>query len=370
MLYLDNAATTKVDEKVVDEMIKYFSKNYGNSNSKFYSLANESKNAIRLSKSRISSFLNCSTDDIYFNSGATEGNNTILKCVAMMLQTKGKHIISTEIEHSSILGSLKFLENMGYEVTYLKVDQTGSISLDEFKKSIRADTIIVSVMYVNNEIGTILPIENIGLICNDNNIFFHTDATQAVGKIPISFNSIKGLNALTFSGHKIYGPKGIGAILMKNSNSPFYQNYQPLVHGGEEKFSAGTPNIPGIVGIGKACEILDASIDENIKKISKLDEHLIQLLDKNYGDSIIFNNDFNCRIKGIINVRFRGINNEILLKNISSSVAASSGSACSNLKASHVLLAIGLTEKEARESIRFSLTHNLKKSDLEIFNEL
>ncbi|MFI3329349.1 MAG: cysteine desulfurase family protein [bacterium] len=357
MLYLDNAATTQVRQEVLDEMLKYFTEEYGNPNSKFYDLAVNATKAVNLAKERVSNLIKCNIDDVIFNSGATEGNNTIIKCIARMLKNKGNHIITTSIEHSSVLDSCKFLEKEGFNVTYLPANNEGNIDINDFKKAITKETILTTVMYVNNEVGSILPINEIGQVCKDKKIFFHTDATQAVGKLKFSFNEIVGLNALTFSGHKIHGPKGIGVLIVKDSYSEYFDHFEPLIHGGgESKFRNGTANVPGIVGIGKASELVENELEESLLKLEQLDSNLIKMLKEKFKDKVIFNNDFDNRIKGIMNVRFLGINNEVLLKTIAPLIGASTGSACSNLSTSHVLSSMGLNSNEIKESVRFSLS--------------
>ncbi len=371
MLYLDNAATTQVRQEVLDEMIKYFQEEYGNPNSKFYDLAVNATKAVNLAKERVSNLIKCNIDDVIFNSGATEGNNTIIKCIARMLKEKGNHIITTSIEHSSVLDSCKFLEKEGFEVTYLPVNNEGNIDINDFKNAITDKTILTTVMYVNNEVGSILPIEEIGQVCKEQNIYFHTDATQAVGKLKFSFNKIEGLNALTFSGHKIHGPKGIGVLIIKDSYSEYYDNFEPLIHGGgESKFRNGTANVPGIVGIGKACELLLEELNESLLKLEELDKYLMKILKDKFKDKVIFNNDFSNRVKGIVNVRFVGINNEVLLKTIAPVIGASTGSACSNLTSSHVLFNMGMSEKNIKESVRFSLSSSSSKDCLEVIKKL
>lgn len=354
MLYFDNSATTKVLKEVLDEMLPYFSIIYGNPEAKFYSQAIDAKDAVELSRKRVSTLLRCMNNEIIFNSGATEGNNTVLKCVAEDFQNESE-IITTKIEHSSILEVCKYLEKKGNKLEYLTVDNHGKINVEELDGKINENTKLVSIAWVNSEIGTIQDIEKISKICKDKKVLLHIDATQAVGKIKIDLSKNKGISFLTFSAHKIGGPKGVGVLFKRNE-----VKLQPLIHGGEQEYGlrGGTVNVPGIVGCGKACELIYKNFETYNNQIKKNSNLIKSLLIKKFGNQIVINNDFIDVIPSIINVRFIGINNVVLLHAISPYAAASTGSACSNTKPSYVLKEIGLNDKEISESIRLSIGYD------------
>jgi len=370
MLYLDNASTTKVSQTVLEAMKPFLSLEFGNPDSQYYELAENAKKAIDNSRIQVSELLKITKDEVIFNSGATEGNNTVIKGIAKLLKSKGNHIISTTVEHSSVFETLKSLETEGIEVTYLKVNNKCEIDINEFMISIRPTTILVSVMWVNNEVGTVFPIEKIAEICLLKKIFFHTDSTQAIGKIDIDLSLIKGISFLTFSGHKINGPKGIGALIIRKDSLGFTPKLPPLIHGGEQEFGfrAGTSNTPGIVGLGAACNDIKL-IEVRNNNLDILEKRILEILFIKYSDFIVINNDFN-RVKGILNLRFKSINNQILLKNSIEIFNASTGSACSNSKPSRTLLSMGLSHKEVSESIRISISHNTKIDELEVLKVL
>ncbi len=358
MLYLDNSATTKVLQEVLDEMIPYISDFYGNPSSLYYEQALKAKEAISVARHRVAEFINCDDDEVIFTSGATESNNFVLKGYSHANRKKGNHIIVSSIEHSCIINTSKFLEECGYEVTYLPVNSNGFVELSELKKAIRDDTIIVSIMWANNELGSINNIKDISEYCHSKGICFHTDATQYAGKGKIDLKEYSCIDFLSMSGHKFYGPKGIGIVFVRKDENGLYPDITPLIHGGEQEFGlrSGTLPVHQIVGIGKAAEIANIKLDENIKLLKKYEKQFIERMKSVFGDKVKINNDFENKIPGLVSVRLKGFNNQLFLKQASSIISASTGSACSNSKPSYVLKACGYTDEEIRETIRFSLS--------------
>lgn len=350
-VYLDNASTTKVDEKVLKEMIPFFTENYGNASS-LHIKGSESKNAIEKVRRQISSKLNCDEKEIYFTSGATESNNLALKGLFLKNFPEKNHIITSKIEHDSILETCKYLEKQGAKVTYLDVDKEGFINLEQLNKSITEKTFLISIMQANNEIGTIQDLEQIGKIAKEKNILFHTDATQSFTKIPINVKKMN-IDLLSASSHKIHGPKGVGFIYIKEKTK-----IEPLLHGGghERKMRSGTENIPGIVGFGKAIEI---SNEKENAKISKLRDKLIQGILNSITQTKLNGPKGNKRLPNNVNISFTNVEGEAIggyLEN--KGIYVSTGSACmsNTLSSSHVLKAIGLTDLEQNSSIRLSLS--------------
>ena len=353
-IYFDNAATTPVRKEVYEEILPYFMQYYGNASS-VYTIARQSKKALETAREQVAKALHADPGEIYFTAGGSESDNMALKGVAEALEKKGKHIITTKIEHHAILHTCEYLEERGFEVTYLPVDEYGKISLEELKKAIRNDTILISVMFANNEIGTIQPIKEIGAIAREKGIYFHTDAVQAVGHVKIDVEEMN-IDLLSLSGHKLCGPKGIGAIYIKKG-----VNIKPLIHGGaqEKRRRAGTENIAGIVGLGKAIELASEELEENTKKLVALRDKLIHgILEKIPYSKL--NGHPTDRLPGNCNVSFEFIEGESMLLLLDSKgIAASSGSACTSgsLDPSHVLLAIGLPHEKAHGSLRLTLEH-------------
>ena len=353
MIYLDNAATTKTAPEVVDAMLPYFSEYYGNA-STIYSLGAESKKAMDHARQTIADSLGAKPEEIYFTAGGSESDNWALKATAEAYASKGKHIITTKIEHHAILHTCEYLEKRGFEITYLNVDRDGLISLDELKAAIRPDTILISVMFANNEIGTIEPIAEIGEIAKEHGVLFHTDAVQAYAQVPIHVDEMH-IDMLSASGHKINGPKGIGVMYIRKG-----VKILSFIHGGaqERKRRAGTLNVPGIVGIGKAAEIAKNTMAERSAKEISLRDHLIDriLTEIPY---VRLNGDRHDRLPNNVNVCFRYIEGESMLILLDQAgVCASSGSACTSgsLDPSHVLLAIGLPHEIAHGSLRLTLS--------------
>ena len=366
-IYFDNSATTKISKEVLDEMMPYLTEKYGNPSS-IYSLGRESKDAIDTSRERISKSLNCKFNEIYFTNSGTESDNWAVKGIAFANKDKGKHIITTNIEHHAVLHTCEYLEKHGFEITYLPVKENGIIDIKDLKEAIRDDTILISIMYANNEIGTIQPIKEIGEIAKERNIYFHTDAVQAVGNIDIDLKKLN-IDLLTYSGHKINGPKGIGVLYIKQGT-----NIDNLLHGGgQERGKRGsTENVAGIVGIGKATEIANDNIEEKTKYLKNLREKCIEEIMKNIPDTIL-NGDTEKRLPGNVNVCFKYIEGEsILLMLDQLGICASSGSACTSgsLDPSHVLLAIGLPHEIAHGSLRLSFSKDNTEEEIKYLLEV
>lgn len=361
-VYLDNAATTKVRPEVVEAMLPYFTEIYGNA-SAVYDFGQKCKQAIEDARETIGSSIGTWASNIYFTAGGSESDNWALKGVAEVYKDKGKHIITTKIEHHAILHTCAYLEQQGYEVTYLDVDADGLVSPEDVKKAIRPDTILISVMFANNEIGTIEPIEEIGAIAHEHGILFHTDAVQAYAQVPIDVEKMH-IDLLSASGHKLNGPKGIGFLYIRQG-----LKLKSFIHGGaqERKRRAGTENVPGIVGLGKAVEIAMATMDERIKKESELRDYLIARIE----DEIPFAKLNGHRVKRLpnnINFCFRFIEGESMLIMLDmAGICGSSGSACTSgsLDPSHVLLAIGLPHEIAHGSLRLTLSDEITKEQLD-----
>jgi cysteine desulfurase len=369
MIYLDNNSTTKVDKRVLEAMMPYLTEIYGNSENLYYEIAEKAKIAVKNSEKIILQSLNCEDYNIIFTSGATEGNNHILKGISGYSQNKN-HIITTNVEHSSVYNTCKYLETVGFKVTYLDVDSECQIDLNKLKEAITEQTILVSIMWVNNEVGSIFPIYEISKICKENGILFHTDSTQALGKVKIDL--IKdGPDFLTFSGHKIYGPKGIGFTLIKKELSSENSKLIPLIHGGNQQsgLRSGTLPVPLIVGLAKAVEIVTKELDENNKNLTTLENLLINKLSEKLGNLLEFNNNFGNRVRGTINIRIKTLNNQVFLKEISSMLAASAGSACSVFYPSRVLKFMGFSDLHISQSIRISLSPYLDVNDLKILDQ-
>ncbi|KAF5068682.1 Cysteine desulfurase IscS [anaerobic digester metagenome] len=351
-IYMDNAATTPVRDEVLDTILPYFKEFYGNASS-VYSIAKESKKALEKAREQVAKGIGAKAEEIYFTAGGSESDNMALRGVAEALAKKGNHIITTKIEHHAILHTGEYLEKHGCEVTYLSVDEFGKISLDELEKSIRPETILISVMFANNEIGTIQPIAEIGKLAHEKGILFHTDAVQAVGHVAIDVNEMN-IDLLSMSGHKLGAPKGIGAIYIRKGVP-----IQPLIFGGaqEKKKRAGTENIPGIVGLGKAVELAVGEMETETKRLHHLRDKLINGILEKVPYSRL-NGHPTDRLPGNCNISFGYIEGESMLLLLDAlGIAASSGSACTSgsLDPSHVLMAIGLPHEIAHGSLRLTL---------------
>ena len=350
-IYLDHSATTYTKQDVLMEMLPYFNYKFGNASSN-YLLGQESKNAIDKARLQVVNAILALPEEIYFTSGGSEADNLIIKGYARANRGKGNHIITTKIEHKAVLNACKTLEKEGYKITYLNVDKNGLIDLSELKNAIRRNTILISVMFANNEIGTIEPIKDISEIARRRGIMFHTDAVQAIGNIPIDVNEL-GIDALSLSAHKFYGPKGVGALYVKKGFE-----FDPIINGGqqEKEKRAGTENVPGIVGLGKAIELANNNIENYNKKLLQLRDYYVDTISKKI-TSIKINGHRTNRLPGNANITINGVESSSLLPLLSSKgIFASGGSACNSASAnpSHVLMAIGLSEEEARSTIRMT----------------
>ncbi len=362
MIYLDNAATTATRPEVVQAMLPYFTEQFGNPSS-LYSFAAKNRTAVENARKAIAGALGATPQEIYFTAGGTESDNWAIKGVASALKAKGNHIITTKIEHHAVLHTCEYLEKNGFEVTYLNVDEFGVVNLAELKQAIRPTTILISVMFANNEIGTIQPVREIGALAKEHGILFHTDAVQAFCQIPIDVNEY-GIDMLSASGHKLSGPKGIGILYVRKG-----VRLHPFVHGGSQERGrrAGTENVPGIVGLGKAVEIAQATLQERMQKEAALRDHLIKTVLESVPYSRL-NGHPTERLPGNAHFCFRFVEGESLLLMLDQKgVCGSSGSACTSgsLDPSHVLLAIGLPHEIAHGSLRLTLneTNTLEEMD-------
>lgn len=360
LIYLDNAATTAVKPEVFEAMKPYFMENYSNPSS-VYSFAGKAKKAVEDAREQIASVLNAKSSEIYFTGGGSEADNWALKATAEACKEKGRHIITSKIEHHAVLHTCDWLEKNGYEVTYLDVDENGLVSPEELEKAIRPDTILISIMFANNEIGTIEPIKEIGAVAKKHGVLFHTDAVQAFGHVPIDVEEMN-IDMLSASGHKFHGPKGIGFLYLRNGIK-----IGSFIHGGAQERSrrAGTHNVPGIVGMGEAAKIAVANMEENARKQIEIRDYLIQRIE----DEIPYvkvNGHREKRLPNNVNICFRFIEGESLLIMLDQKgICASSGSACTSgsLDPSHVLLAIGLVHEIAHGSLRLTLSEETTKEN-------
>ncbi|MCM1045354.1 MAG: cysteine desulfurase NifS [Candidatus Gastranaerophilales bacterium] len=362
MIYLDNAATTKTAPEVVEAMLPYFSECYGNA-SAIYGLGSESKKAITEAREKIAGCLGAKPQEIYFTAGGSESDNWALKAAAEAYKSKGKHIITTRIEHHAVLHTCQYLEQEGYEVTYLGVDRDGLVDPEELKRAIRPDTILISIMFANNEIGTIEPIKEIGAIAKERGVLFHTDAVQAFGQVPINVDELH-IDMLSASGHKLNGPKGIGFLYIRTG-----VKIRSFVHGGAQERSrrAGTENVPGIVGLGVAAERAVSTMAERTGKEAMLRDYLIERVEKEIPYCWL-NGHRTKRLPNNANFSFLYIEGESMLIMLDmKGICASSGSACTSgsLDPSHVLLAIGLKHEEAHGSLRLTLSEETTREDLD-----
>ena len=349
--YFDHSATTPVDKKVLEEMLPYFTTDFGNPSS-VYSIGKKTKEIININRMKIANILGCKVNEIYFTSCGSESDNLILKGIAFGNRSKGNHIITSKIEHPAILNTCKFLEKFGFRISYINVDQNGIVDLRELENAINRNTILISIMYANNEIGTIEPIEMIAKIAKKYNVYFHTDAVQAVGNIDINVRN-QNIGALSLSAHKFYGPKGVGLAYI-NENI----NFLRMQDGGhqEKDKRAGTENVAGIVGLGKALELATESMEKNNLKLKSMRDYYISEVIKRI-KYVKLNGDIKNRLPGNANISFSGVDGSKLLSELDKrGICASSGSACSAglLNPSHVLLAIGATNNLAKSSLRIS----------------
>lgn len=366
IIYLDNAATTKTSQPVVEAMLPYFSQYYGNPSS-VYSFSNYGKEAITKARGQIAHVLGANPEEIYFTAGGSEADNWAIIATAEAYQDKGKHIITSKIEHHAVLHTCQYLEKRGFEVTYLDVDESGTVDLAQLRESIRPDTILITIMFANNEIGTIQPVKEIGKIARERGVLFHTDAVQAFCHIPIRVDELP-VDMLSASGHKFNGPKGIGFLYIRKGIKT-----KSFIHGGaqERKRRAGTENLPGIVGIGKAAEMAEETLKERQEKETGLRDYLIDRIMEEV-PYVRLNGDRINRLPNNVNLAFQFIEGESLLIMLDmAGICGSSGSACTSgsLDPSHVLLAIGLPHEIAHGSLRLTLNEEITEADLDFVVE-
>ena len=364
--YFDNSATTKVRKEVLDKMFPYFMLEYGNPSS-LYKLGRTARVAVEEARRNVANLINCDKNEIYFTSGGTESDNTALKGIMNLDKNNGKHLITTKIEHPAILNTCRTLEENGFKVTYLNVDKEGVINIEELNNSITEETVLISIMFANNEIGSIQPIEEIGKIAKKRGIIFHTDAVQACGNIDIDVKKLN-IDMLSLSGHKIGAPKGIGALYV-NKNIEF----KNLVDGGhqEKDKRAGTENVPGMVGLGEACRLAKNDMENHINKLKTLRDYYFEKIKENILD-VKINGSIEHRLPGNANTSFKGINGgELLMKLDEKGICASAGSACSSGSSmpSHVLTAIGLTSEYLEGTLRVTFGDENTKEDVDYLVE-
>ena len=364
-VYLDNQATTPLDLKVFSAMEPWFTEKFGNASSRNHTYGWEAEEAVEIARESVAAIIGALPKEIIFTSGATESNNIALQGVAKNYQKQGKHIITLKTEHKAVMDVCQHLSKDGFDITYLPVDKDGILDLNKFEDAIRDDTILASVMHVNNEIGVIQPIKELGVICKNKGIIFHVDAAQSVGKLPTNVENM-GIDLLSISAHKFYGPKGVGALYVRRKN-PRVQ-LQPIMFGGghERGIRSGTLPVPNIVGLGKACDIAaDVMIEENLR-ISQLRDTLLKGIRAENPNASI-NGSMEHRIAGNLNMGFPGANNEAIIAAVPD-IAISSGSACttSTMEPSHVLLALGMSKEEAYSSLRFGIGRFNTEEDIQI----
>jgi len=353
-IYMDNHATTPVDPRVVEAMLPYFTEKFGNAASRNHSFGWAGEEAIEIARAQIASLIGATPKEIIFTSGATESDNLMIKGVAEMYREKGNHIITQAIEHKAVLDTCKRLEKYGYEVTYLPVQKDGRVDPEDVRKAITPKTILITIMYANNEIGVINPMAEIGKIAKEKGVFFHTDAVQACGKVPVDVQK-DNIDLLSISAHKMYGPKGVGALYVRRRN-PRVQLASIIDGGGHERgMRSGTLNVTGIIGLGKACEIAQQEMPEESKRLSALRDRLKTQLEAKL-DEVFINGSLEHRLPNNLNMSFAYVEGESLLMGIND-IAVSSGSACTSatLEPSYVLKALGVGEDLAHTSIRFGL---------------
>jgi cysteine desulfurase len=354
LVYLDNNATTPVDPRVLDAMLPYFREKFGNAASRTHRFGWEAEAGVDHAREQVAALINASPKEIVWTSGATESNNIAVKGVAQMYKEQGRHIITQVTEHKAVLDPGKYLETLGFEVTFLPVDRTGRVDVNQLREAMRPDTILVSIMMANNETGTIQPIAEIGALCKEKGVIFHTDATQAFGKVPIDVQAM-GIDLLSCSGHKVYGPKGVGALYARRKDPRV--RCEPVLHGGghERGMRSGTLNVPGIVGMGMAAEIAAQEMQTESAREARLRDRLWSGLGESL-DEIYRNGHAEHCLPNTLNVSFAYVEGEALMMGFSN-IAVSSGSACTSasLEPSYVLKALGVGDELAHSSIRFSL---------------
>lgn len=361
-IYLDNAATTKLDERVFKEMMPYFMEEYGNPSS-VYNLGKNAREAIEVAREKVAKAINADPSEIYFTSGGTESNITAIRGLAYSYRRRGNHIITTRIEHPVVLETCRQLENEGFEVTYLDVDENGVINLEKLEDSITDKTILITIMYANNEMGAIQPVSEIGQIARENGIFFHTDSVQAIGNLKIDVKAQK-IDSLSISAHKVYGPKGVGALYVRKG-----LKFKKMQVGGNQERNkrAGTENVPAIVGMGRAIELAYEEFDQNIPKIIKLKDYCIKEIQKRI-KNLKINGDASDRLPGNVNVSFYDVDSEDLISSLAEKdICVSNGSVCisGSLEPSHVLLAMEIPYELAKGTLRISIGKYNTKEEID-----
>jgi cysteine desulfurase len=364
-IYIDHNATTPCAPEVLDAMLPFFRDQWGNASSRNHGLGWKAKEAVDISREQLASLLEVEAQEILFTSGATESNNLAIKGVFDMYRRKGNHIITVKTEHSAVTDTCRYIEKMGGKVTWLNVDEQGLIDLQQLSDSITEATVLVSVMWANNETGVIQPVKEIGAICEEKGVLFMSDATQAVGKIPVLPRE-SGVHLLAFSAHKMYGPKGVGGLYVSRRNPRV--KLTPLLHGGghERGMRSGTLNVPGIVGLGKAAELAAANMGSEARRLAALRDAFEEVLFSEIPE-LYRNGHKEQRMAHVSNLSFRFVDAEALIMTFNQEIAASTGAACSSatLEPSHVLLAMGLSEDLAQSAIRFSLGRGNQKDEIE-----
>jgi cysteine desulfurase len=366
-IYLDHNATTPVDNKIAEEMQPCFTENYGNPASEDHIFGANAKKAVNQAREQISQAVNCRPEEIIFTSGATESDNLAIRGAAEYAAENGKgsHIITSVTEHEAVIETCEYLEDQRFDVTYLDVDEHGKIRLRDVEDAIRDETLLISIMAANNEIGTIAPLNEIGEIAKENQVFFHTDAVQAIGSLPIDVEEM-GVDLMSISAHKIYGPKGIGALYVRRRNPKV--KLKPLLHGGghERGWRSGTLNVPSIVGFGKAVELADREMEERTSQVNKLTTYMWDRLNGEL-DDVVLNGHPDDRIPNNLNISFTGVENKALVKNLQPDIAVSAGSACTTgkVEASHVLQSITDNEDRWHSSIRLGLGKDNTREEIE-----
>jgi cysteine desulfurase len=364
-IYLDNQATTPLDPIVFSAMEPWFTEKFGNASSRNHTYGWEAEEAVEIARESVAAIIATLPKEIIFTSGATEANNIALQGVAKNYQNQGRHIITLKTEHKAVMDVCHHLSKDGFDITYLPVDKDGILDVNKFENAIRDDTILASVMHVNNEIGVIQPIKELGAICKNKDVIFHVDAAQSLGKIPINVDDM-GIDLLSISAHKLYGPKGVGGLYIRRKN-PRVQ-LQPIMFGGghERGIRSGTLPVPNIVGMGRACDLAADVMNEENLKITTLRDALLQgIRDEN--PNTLVNGSMEYRVAGNLNMSFSGVNNEAIIATIPE-IAISSGSACttSTMEPSHVLLALGMSKEEAYSSLRFGIGRFNTAEDIQI----
>lgn len=366
LIYLDNNATTPTDPRVVDAMLPYFYQHPGNAASRNHPFGWVAEEAVDYAREQIANLINVDAKEIIFTSGATEADNLAIKGVFEMYRRKGNHIITAKTEHKAVLDTCKRIEKMGGEVTYLDVNAEGLVNLEELEAAIKENTILVSIMWANNETGVIQPMKAIGDICAKHGVLFMSDATQAVGKIPVDPKEV-GVHLMAFTGHKMYGPKGVGALFVNRKNPRVKVTAQMDGGGHERGMRSGTLNVPGIVGLGKAAEIAAQEMAQDAERLSKLRDRLESALIANM-EEVYLNGSKEHRMPHVTNLSFKHVEGEGLMMTFNQEIAVSSGSACTSasLEPSYVLVALGLGDDLAHSSIRFSLGRFTTEEDVEL----